>query len=104
MKVKIYWLDSFKEIAVANLVNDAGIHIRKYDVSPDSVKEFIEEYFEYRTRPVQPHPYWSRDSHIATLSYYLKQIDEALAHPDDAVKLANVKAIMLDYNTPKAVA
>ena len=84
--------------ATAHLMSSGG-ETRKWNVV--NVKEFMDEYYYEKSRPIPPPPYWTRDSHIATLSHYLKEVDEALKQPD---ALEKVKAIMLDFNTPKAVA
>ena len=98
MNVNIYWTDIIDLTATAHLMTNGG-DVRQWDIL--NVAEFLDEYYKDKTRPIPPPPYWTRDSHIATLSYYLKRVDDALKEPD---ALEKVREIMLDFNTPKAVA
>jgi hypothetical protein len=98
MNAKISWTDTDELTATVHLVTNVGT-TRTFEVT--NVKEFIDEYYEDKTRPVPKSPYWSENSVIATLSHYLKQIDDALKTPDALVK---INEIMLELNTPKAVA
>lgn len=102
MHITIEWIDVCDNTATANLVDANGVYIRKWNIT--NVQEFLDEYYKYKTRPEPPSPYWTRDSHIATLTYYLDRIEEAMKEIDDAVKLAKVKEILVELNTPVAIA
>jgi hypothetical protein len=102
MVIKIHWLDIHGHHATAHLVDNNGSQIRCYDIP--NVKEFIDEYYLEKTRPLPPSPYWTRDGHIATLNHYLQLVEDALKEPDDAVKLAKIKEAITELNTPVAVA
>ena len=98
MEIKIYWTNLRDLSARAHLLSSGG-DTRQWDIT--NVQEFIDEYYKDKTRPVPPPPYWTRDSHIATLTYYLDRIDKALTEPD---ALEKVREIMREFNTPVAVA
>lgn len=99
MHVQIYWEDIDKLMATAHLASNTGADIRKWEIA--NVAQFINEYYTEKSSPVPPPPYWTRDSHIATLTYYLDRIDKALTEPD---ALEKVREIMREFNTPIAVA
>lgn len=69
-----------------------------------NVSEFLDEYYQYRSRPEPPLPYLYENGHIASLTYYIKAVEDALKEKDDKIKLKRVEEIIKDFNTPKAVA
>jgi len=102
MNIRLSWDDINQNVATAHLMDSSGREFRQYYVA--NVQEFINEYYFEKSRPVPPSPYLTEASYIATLNYYLKQVDDALKESDDATKLSKVQEIMTDFNTPKAVA
>jgi len=98
MKIRIYWSNLRDLSAKAHLASNGG-DIRQWDIV--NATEFIDEYYKDKTRPEPPPPYWTRDGHIASLIHYLDRINEALKEPD---ALEKIRAIMVEFNTPVAVA